>query len=90
MTPPKYPHYAILQRKTGTAIVAIELNDNGRVKTSKLHESSAHKILDKAVLHAARKWRFYPPVPMGEVLVPVRFELECSSNACTPKQVQQG
>ncbi len=90
MTRPKYPYYAILQRKSGTAVVAIELDKNGRVRTSKLHLSSAHKILDKAALHAARKWQFVPPVPLGEVLVPVRFELECLGNACKPKRVRQG
>ncbi len=90
MTRPKYPHYAILQRQSGTAIVAIELDVKGAVKASKLHVSSAHRVLDKAALHVSKKWRFFPPVPIGEIIVPVRFELECSGNACRAKQVQQG
>lgn len=78
--PPEYPALARRRHLEGTVVLEVSVTGNGRVRRLAVHESSGHRILDKAAERAVRKWLFEPgrrgivPVAM-EVLVPVRFSL---------------
>nr|WP_320010832.1 energy transducer TonB [uncultured Desulfobulbus sp.] len=78
--PPVYPELARRRQLEGTVVLEVLVNTRGRVDALALHNSSGHRILDRAAQRAVRSWLFIPgreggnPIQM-KVLVPVRFAL---------------
>lgn len=78
----KYPKIAAMRNWQGEAIVELELDGNGKLKSKKIIQSSGHDVLDKQALEMVEKALPFPPPP--EVLrgntftitVPVPFKLE--------------
>ncbi|ROH84095.1 energy transducer TonB [Pseudomethylobacillus aquaticus] len=76
-----YPHIARVRKWVGVVTVFLELDDQGRVLSSKIIESSGHNVLDKQALEMVAKSSF-PPLP--EVLkgssfgvsIPISFDLK--------------
>lgn len=57
---PTYPEDAQRTGKTGTAIIAVQVNEIGKPFNVQLATSSGSEALDKAALGAVRTWRFVP------------------------------
>jgi protein TonB len=80
-TPPRYPSEALRRGETGTAIVRVDVDEEGRVDAVTLVSRTGSRALDRAAMQAVREWRFRPaqrdgrPVP-GSVDVPIEFSLE--------------
>jgi TonB family protein len=53
---PVYPPIARAARVTGEVFVDVEIDRDGKVTTAKA--VNAHKLLEQAVVEAARRWRF--------------------------------
>ena len=70
-----YPVEAIAQGIEGEALVLVMLDPNGQVSAARIEESSGHRILDDAALHAVRALRSLPADVPRETLLPVRFRL---------------
>lgn len=78
----KYPKIAAMRNWQGEAIVELELDGNGKLKSKKIIQSSGHDVLDKQALEMVEKALPFPQPP--EVLrgnnftitVPVPFKLE--------------
>lgn len=78
----KYPKIAAMRNWQGEAIVELELDGNGKVKSKKILQSSGHEVLDRQALEMVEKALPFPAPP--EVLrgssftitVPVPFKLE--------------
>jgi protein TonB len=78
--PPPYPRSARRQGLQGVVLLAVRVNERGRVESLHVVESSGHAVLDQAALKAVRDWRFRParagPLPIASTVeVPVRFTL---------------
>ena len=78
----KYPKIAAMRNWQGEAIVELELDGNGKLKSKKIVQSSGHDVLDKQALEMVEKALPFPAPP--EVLrgnsftitVPIPFKLE--------------
>jgi TonB family protein len=80
LAPPVYPTRAIRLGLQGTALVEVEVLDDGSVGEIRLRESSGHTVLDEAAMRAARSGRFRPAMRDGEavnslIIIPFRFVL---------------
>ncbi len=78
--PPEYPARARRRHLQGTVVLGVSVSRDGEVEELEIHESSGHKLLDRAALKAVRSWLFEPGTNGGvqvamKVLVPVRFSL---------------
>ena len=58
----------------GEALVAVTLDDRGRVLAARLERGSGHAILDEAAVRAARSLKSVP-AGAGETILPVSFRL---------------
>lgn len=79
--PPTYPPAALRRGETGTVVVRIQVDAQGRPGGVALIQSSRSRELDRAAMEAVRKWRFEPAIEDGEpvpaaVDIPVEFNLE--------------
>ena len=77
---PEYPSLARRRNWQGTVILSVVVSAEGRGKSTRVHRSSGHRILDKSALQTVRSWFFRPGLKDGiavemEVLVPVHFTL---------------
>ncbi len=78
----QYPRIAQMRGWQGEAIVELQLDGNGRLKSKKIIQSSGHEVLDKQALDMVEKAMPFPLPP--EVLrgssfsikVPIPFKLE--------------
>ncbi len=77
---PPYPSISKRMGETGTTIVRVNIDQEGKVLDIQLKKSSGYDRLDQAALDGIRKWRFKPgtsngtPQPMW-VNVPMKWEL---------------
>lgn len=60
---PQYPSNARSSRVEGTVIVEVEIDESGRVVTTR--PVSGHALLRDAATNAARQWTFAPSTPSG-------------------------
>jgi len=79
--PPPYPPTARQRLYQGTVILAVLVNEQGRVEDLAVAISSGHPLLDRAARNGVRDWRFEPGRRNGKAIamwvqVPVRFSLD--------------
>lgn len=78
----KYPKIAAMRNWQGEAIVELELDGNGKLKSKKIIQSSGHEVLDKQALEMVEKALPFPAPPEAlrgsnfTITVPVPFKLE--------------
>jgi protein TonB len=82
--PPAYPASAKRLGETGTVVLRVRVNPQGRPDTVEVESSSGYSRLDRAAMDAVRKWKFVPAKQGDQavaawVLVPLNFELKASS-----------
>ncbi len=65
MTPPSYPVECRRRKEQGTVFLAVVLATDGTVANVSIARSSGSERLDKAALHAVRKWRWSPTIRDG-------------------------
>lgn len=79
--PPRYPVEARRRRETGTVVLLVVVDEQGRVSAISVATSSGVDRLDKAALAAVRRWRWSPTIIGGQAsqvkgLVRIPFELK--------------
>lgn len=78
----KYPKVAAMRGWQGEAVVELELDGNGKLKSKKIIQSSGHEVLDKQALEMVEKALPLPVPPDAlrgtnfTITVPVPFKLE--------------
>lgn len=78
----KYPKIAAMRNWQGEAIVELELDGNGKLKSKKIVQSSGHDVLDKQALEMVEKALPFPAPPEAlrgnsfTITVPIPFKLE--------------
>lgn len=78
----KYPKVAAMRGWQGEAVVELELDGNGKLKSKKITQSSGHEVLDKQALEMVEKALPLPVAPEAlrgtnfTITVPVPFKLE--------------
>lgn len=77
---PRYPSSALRRGESGTVVLRIQVDSEGRAGDVEIAERSGSRALDRAAAEAALRWHFNPardaegrPVP-GEAVVPVEFQ----------------
>lgn len=77
---PRYPPSALRRGESGTVLLRIQVDAEGRAGDVEIIERSGSRALDRAAGEAALRWRFSPardaqgqPVP-GQAVVPVEFQ----------------
>jgi TonB family protein len=81
----KYPKEAIKKRYEGEVVVAVIVDERGKVIKARIEISSGYSILDKTALKEVKKFRFKPatffgkPVKVG-VYIPCHFKLKPRSD----------
>jgi protein TonB len=78
---PVYPSRLLSQGIGGKVVVAVVVDETGKVTGAKIRDSSGNRELDNAALKAVRKWKFQPAVRGGKkaratALVPFNFEVK--------------
>ncbi len=79
--PPKYPRPALQRRLTGTVVLMILVDAEGKPISVNIEQSSGHAVLDReAIQHVLRRWRFEPARQAGVAMsayarVPIDFSL---------------
>lgn len=78
---PAYPWRARARGEQGTVLLAVHVNERGRVGDARVAKSSGSPALDEAALTAVKRWTFQPARRGGEpvaswVQVPLRFQLD--------------
>ncbi len=79
--PPLYPRAAIRERMTGTVMLQVLVDIDGRPLEASIAQSSGHRELDRAALdHVLKRWTFRPAMKNGRAvqaigLVPIAFNL---------------
>ncbi|HJW45766.1 MAG TPA: energy transducer TonB, partial [Lysobacter sp.] len=80
--PPPYPVYAIRNSLTGTVMLRVLVDVDGKPIDVRIERSSGHRVLDVAARkHVLAKWRFRPAMQDGRTvqaigLIPVDFHFE--------------
>lgn len=78
----KYPKIAAMRNWQGEAIVELELDGNGKLKSKRITQSSGHEVLDRQALEMVEKALPLPAPPDAlrgtsfTITVPVPFKLE--------------
>ena len=78
----KYPKIAQMRGWQGEAIVELELDGSGKLKSKKITQSSGHEVLDKQALEMVERALPFPPPPEAlrnsnfTIVIPVPFKLE--------------
>lgn len=78
---PVYPPAAVKKGLTGTVVLLLNIDEEGRLAGSEIISSSGHKLLDNAAVKAVGKWSFSPgkigeKAVSGSVTAEIRFELK--------------
>lgn len=79
--PPVYPRAALRDRLTGTVLLEVLVDVDGRPLQVTIAESSGHRELDRAALdHVLKRWTFRPAMKNGQPVqaigrVPIAFNL---------------
>jgi protein TonB len=78
---PGYPGIARREGWEGTALVRVQVGENGRPRAVQLQRSSGREVLDNAATDAVKKWTFAPATQGGKpvagwVTVPIVFQLQ--------------
>ena len=80
--PPRYPVSALRSGESGTVVLRVQVDAEGRAGDVEIIERSGSRDLDRAAADAALRWRFQPardaegrPMP-GEAIVPVEFQTQ--------------
>ena len=81
---PEYPSLALEKGHEGLVKILARIAANGTVHEARVHRSSGHAALDASALKVVQQWRFKvtakePVMGTVEVLVPVRFQIESTS-----------
>lgn len=76
---PRYPPAAMRRGESGTVLVRIEVGPDGVPVSTSVANSSGSRLLDRAAVDAARRWRFEPAhvngqPTVGTVHVPIDFK----------------
>lgn len=80
--PPPYPRTALQERRTGTVMLEVLVDTEGRPVDVRIVQSSGHRDLDQAARRQVlKRWRFRPANEDGRTvqalgLVPVEFHLD--------------
>lgn len=80
--PPPYPRRAVREGRTGTVLLEVLVDTDGRPLEVRIAQSSGHQDLDRAARRQVlEQWRFAPALDDGRPvqaigLVPVAFSLE--------------
>lgn len=79
--PPRYPVEARRRHETGTVVLLVVVDEQGKVSAISVTTSSGVDRLDKAALAAVRRWRWSPTIINGlasqvKGLVRIPFELK--------------
>ncbi|HEY1137022.1 MAG TPA: energy transducer TonB [Xanthomonadaceae bacterium] len=72
---PAYPSDAMRRNESGTVVVRITVDSEGKPDDVEVVRSSRSRALDRAATQAARRWRFRPG-QAGSVEVPFEFKLD--------------
>jgi len=78
----KYPKIAQMRGWQGEAIVELELDGSGKLKSKKITQSSGYEVLDKQALEMVEKAIPFPTPPEAlrnstfTIVIPVPFKLE--------------
>lgn len=72
---PAYPSDAMRRNESGTVVVRITVDSDGKPDDVEVVRSSRSRALDRAATQAARRWRFRPG-QAGSVEVPFEFKLD--------------
>jgi protein TonB len=78
----QYPKIAQMRGYQGDVLVDVQMDSNGNVTSSKIHQSSGYESLDNQALEMVKKASPLPPPPYVlrgrsfNVLVPVSFHLQ--------------
>ncbi len=80
-TRPAYPSLARKRNQQGSVLLEIWIDESGRQTRLLISKSSGYKLLDKAAIDAAERWRFKPHrkngVPVqSRVRVPINFSIK--------------
>jgi protein TonB len=80
---PAYPPRSKRLGETGTVLLRVVVDENGRPESVDVATSSGFARLDRAALDAVRRWKFVPAKQGGRavkaaVLVPLEFQLSTS------------
>lgn len=79
--PPVYPRAALRERLTGTVLLEVLVDVDGRPLEVTIAQSSGHRQLDRAALeHVLKRWTFRPAMKNGQAVqaigrVPIAFNL---------------
>ena len=79
--PPPYPAMAILEGLTGTVVLRVLVDVDGKPLDVQIERSSGHRVLDAAARkQVLAKWRFKPAMENGRALqaiglIPIDFNL---------------
>lgn len=79
--PPEYPSSALRKNQSGTVILRVTVDANGKPDDIKVERGSGTWSLDRAAKKAVSKWSFSPKIENGvavssELLIPVDFKAE--------------
>lgn len=77
--PPAYPEVLACDGVGGTAVLMLTIGTNGRVRASRVVQSSRHAALDAAALEAVKGWQFRAATRNGQAVesplqVPMNFK----------------
>lgn len=81
---PPYPDKARREKKEGSVLISIEVDENGTPVSVSVRKSSGFPELDEATIqHVKSRWKFHPAIIDGKpagatVIVPVVFNLKNS------------
>lgn len=78
----RYPSHALRRRMTGTALLSVTINAEGKLLNYQINDSTGHEILDDAVIAMLKRAEPLPEIPAEfmrnsyDFRVPVSFELK--------------
>ena len=78
--PPRYPAAAVEQKISGTVVLVIDIDAQGKPVGIEVERSDPAGVFDQAAVDAAWQWKFNPELKAGKpvasrVRVPVEFEI---------------
>lgn len=79
--PPRYPQGLLKKRVSGRVLVAMTVDETGKVTNAVVKETSGYGDMDKAALNAAKRWKFKPGIKGGRkavmtVVQPFNFKMK--------------
>jgi len=74
--PPEYPADARRLKAEGTVVMALDIDEKGRVTNASIVEHSNLASFDEAALEAAKRWRFKPAMNGGVAVAVQGYKLK--------------